>query len=1016
LDHLKEKQLAEERRRFLKHALPPEIALRRTAYDDQGKPPCDKDTRVEILKDITDWMADLSAASQNFFWLTGDPGCGKSAITASLARRYKDQNVLWAQYFINRNDAKTTDPRVYFPSIARQMSEHSSEHSSDQSVSKVIYNTLKDKPSLLDGMTTDQALLLFVEVVQVACDLDKSKPVAIFIDGLDETSRKSLEDTATIFSGLFKTLQRPNAKVFISSRTDDEITRPFYHSLRLNEDHVKHIHLDTSDPSSLEDVSTYLSRNIQRLVERWDLNWEIWPGKEGFETLCRRAAGLFIWAVTVVKFFEEQLKRSQDERLKEMLDVINEEGMDDVNKLYHTILVITYNSGYTKSTLDWEHEKFRWVVGLIVALKEPLSIGDIAALLDLRHTPASNPVNILHFVTNLRTVLVAGSDAITAETIPRLHKSFVDFITSDRADSQCRIDVPVTDGEIVKKCLRLAQRLGNSADRASLPTSIVRYAIKNWTRHLPNEGIISGVAIVGDDSEAFSKIISSAAGLRNGFMSASGDYQTHMYNPWIGLPPPIPPQFSHSSTIRGSDSGSIRGIAVSPDGQLITSASYEGTICIWDAQSRRRVGKRHTEYLESVCFSPDSRCLVSGSEDHSLRVWDCETGETIGSPLVGHTDYVKSVRADGRIIVSGSEDHTIRIWDWKTHNPVGSPIKAGESVLAVALSSNGHIAAGLANGHVCTWDVDTRDCSVMKGHTGFVWTVAFSPHDTRIASGSEDQTIRLWDAQTHQQIHVLQKYTSSIYSVVFSPDGQRIASGSGDATVRVWNFNTGQLINPPLKGHDRGVTCLTFSPDGHNIISGSADRTIRIWTTLESKQWPKLPQQVTAILLSQHSHLAIPSTISLDGNPSVISTCYSPDRTLYAASTLDGQISIWNTEQDLVWKSDASVYPIHLLRLSDSQLTVSGLDGSTSTWDLLDGKPAHPKPVTRGPQLLNKFTMSRFGIGSPTGSHPATDVLQFIPFDVDAGLWAYVDGSFVRFEGNDEESVTIISVRNLVSR
>jgi len=125
------------------------------------------------------------------------------------------------------------------------------------------------------------------------------------IDGLDETSRDSLKDTATILSKLFKELKRPNAKVFISGRTDDEITKPFYRSLQSNNDHVMHLHLDTSDPSSIEDVSKYLSKNLQCLVEEWDLNWEVWPGRERFEALCERAAGLFIWAVMVVRFFRQ---------------------------------------------------------------------------------------------------------------------------------------------------------------------------------------------------------------------------------------------------------------------------------------------------------------------------------------------------------------------------------------------------------------------------------------------------------------------------------------------------------------------------------------------------------------------------------------------------------------------------------------------------------------------------------------------------------------------------------------
>ena len=80
-------------------------------------------------------------------------------------------------------------------------------------------------------MTNDQALKLFMEVIQVAWDVEKSGSVVIVIDGLDETRRKSLEDTATIFSDLFKELHRSTARIFISSRTENEITKPFFSSL-----------------------------------------------------------------------------------------------------------------------------------------------------------------------------------------------------------------------------------------------------------------------------------------------------------------------------------------------------------------------------------------------------------------------------------------------------------------------------------------------------------------------------------------------------------------------------------------------------------------------------------------------------------------------------------------------------------------------------------------------------------------------------------------------------------------
>jgi len=1001
LHHLEEAKSAEECKRFLQQTLF-KIALSNTAYDDQGKPPCDEDTRIEILADIKRWVNDVSAGSKNFFWLTGDPGCGKSAITASLARYCKDTGTLWAQFFINRNSEATTNPRVYFPSIARQMADHTT---SDQTITKTIYEIIKRRPSVLDQITLDQALGLFVETVQAACDLDPSKIVAIVIDGLDETRRDMLQETAKIFSKLFHTLKRRNAKVFISSRTDDAIAKPFYRILRSDERHVKHVHLNTSDPSSIEDVSRYLFRNVKQLVEEWDLNWEQWPGEERLNMLCVRASGLFIWAVTVVKFFQEQLRQSEHERLNELLDVINDEGMGDVNKLYGKILEITVTYSVetnTKAQQDWEHEKFRCVVGFIVMMKEPLPVGDIGALLDLRRTPNSNPVNVVHFVTKLRTVLVAGTGIISNETIPRLHKSFAEYITSERADVQLRIVPPVVDGQLATKCLRLVCQGRGDRRGVTFPAGSLQYAIHNWTRHLPGDKISeSGIGIVGGDG--LGKILSKTAGLSAGFLSASGDYQKHMYDPKIGLP--LPAQPGHPSNIQGSHS--IWGIAVSPDGELIASGNDNGDVQIWGSRSYQPVGEpgKHGGRVRSVCFSPDSSWLVSGSRDDTVRMWDCRTGQAIGPPLLGHTDEVNSVCTDGRRIISGSNDRTIRISSCDTRRLIGAPISVGKIVCSVALSKDGRIAAGVVS-DVYVFDIETRQqIALMKGSHGVVCALAFSSDGSRIASGSWDKAIHIWDVQTGKQMQRLDGHTGRVLSVAFSPDDRWIASGSDDKTIRVWHSETGQPIGLPLTGHTGVVTSVTFLrilPDTRQLISGDLDSTIRIWILT---QWQKPSQQITTIHLSQHLDASSKDGISLEGRPSIISASYSSDGSLYAASTLDGNISVWNTDHTLLWETNISIHPIHFLHFSDRQLVLSVPDGSISYWNLsLDGKPTHKKAITRGPQVnarhLHQSTTS------------PNDTVSWLPFCFDTGLWACVDGIFIRFEGK-ERSVTIIDVGKL---
>ena len=987
MDHLKRRQLADERRQFLERALCRNV-LQDTGYNHQGKAPCDPDTRVEILGTIKEWVNDLSEESQNFFWLTGDPGSGKSAITASFARDCKNKGVLWAQFFINRNNESTTDPRFYFPSIAWQMAEHVN----GATVTVVIHEILRKKEALVDEMTFEQGLEFFVKVVQAACDLDRSTPVAIIFDGLDETSKEHLENTATIFSDLFTKLERLNAKVFISSRTDDEITKPFYGSLQRDSQHVKHRHLDTS--KSRKDVELYLRRNLEHLVKKWALDWTQWPGEEQFEKLCDRAGGLLIWAVTVVKFFRSQLERHGSERRNKLLDIFHEKGMGDVNRLYGTILTMTFESDAD----EWEYERFRWIVGFIIALKEPLTIGHLSALLDLRETPDSDPVDIPHFVTNLRTVLVAGADSVTNDTIPRLHKSFVEYITSKRVDAHFRIDVPVVDDQIATKCLRLVGRLRHVGKRALLPAESVRYAIHNWTRHLA--GSKSGVGIV-DCDEGLQRILSMTVGLRNlkGFLSASGDYRTHLYNSDIasGLPPPLP--YGHSSTIQVETA--IWAIAVSADGRLIASGGVSGVVQIWDARSHEPIGKpgKHNGIIFCVCFSPDSRWLISGSEDKSVRIWDCRTGQAIGFPLLGHTDGVRSVCIDDQNIISGSDDGTIRIWSYDTRQLVGAPIMNASDVLAVALS-NGHIAAGVGS-DVCIFNVETRQqIASMKGHSRVVWTVAFSANGHQIASGSEDRTIRIWDARTGKQMHRLDGHTDHVRSIAFSPDGQWIASGSHDKTLRMWHSGSGQLVGVPLTEHTDWVSSVTFSTDGCHIVSGSFDGTIRIWAALH--KWLKLSQQITAIHLSRHPPSSPNDRISLQGRPSVISACYSVDGSLYAASTLEGRVSIWNAERELLWEANTSVHPIHLLRFSETQLILSALDGSVSSWNLMDGKPTHAA-ISCGPQL---------NAGDINQSASSADAISWLPFDLDAGVWAYMDGCFIRFEG-EEALVTIIDVGDL---
>jgi WD40 repeat protein len=119
------------------------------------------------------------------------------------------------------------------------------------------------------------------------------------------------------------------------------------------------------------------------------------------------------------------------------------------------------------------------------------------------------------------------------------------------------------------------------------------------------------------------------------------------------------------------------------------------------------------------------------------------------------------------------------------------------------------------------WDAETgEEQAALKGHDDWVSSVAFSPDGKRVVSGSRDQTIRIWDAETGEEQAALKGHDRWVNSVAFSPDGKRVVSGSGDQTIRIWDAETGEE-QAALKGHDRWVSSVAFSPDGKRVVSGS---------------------------------------------------------------------------------------------------------------------------------------------------------------------------------------------------
>jgi len=116
----------------------------------------------------------------------------------------------------------------------------------------------------------------------------------------------------------------------------------------------------------------------------------------------------------------------------------------------------------------------------------------------------------------------------------------------------------------------------------------------------------------------------------------------------------------------------------------------------------------------------------------------------------------------------------------------------------------------------------------LEGHESPVTSVAWSPDGRRVATGSWDNTARIWDATTGDVVRALEGHGGYVYSVAWSPDGRRVATGSTDRTARIWDATTGEVVHV-LEGHEDWVRSVAWSPDGTRLATGSEDETARIW-------------------------------------------------------------------------------------------------------------------------------------------------------------------------------------------
>lgn len=212
------------------------------------------------------------------------------------------------------------------------------------------------------------------------------------------------------------------------------------------------------------------------------------------------------------------------------------------------------------------------------------------------------------------------------------------------------------------------------------------------------------------------------------------------------------------------------------------------------------------------------------------------------------------------------------------------------------------------------------DVQTYKEHSDKVWSVAFSPDKKTFASGSRDQTIKIWNWPTMKLVASLEKgHSHSILSLAFTPDGRQLASGGADTRMNLWKPRTSQIIY--TRWHAKPVGAVAISPDAKILATGSDDKSIKVFNLENGAQW---------------LDYMLPGTNSAHSS-SVYALAFSPDSKTLVTGSADNTMKIW----DLVSRKPPQVIKGHsdavdsLAISPDGQLLVSGSwDKTIKVWNL----------------------------------------------------------------------------------
>lgn len=274
-------------------------------------------------------------------------------------------------------------------------------------------------------------------------------------------------------------------------------------------------------------------------------------------------------------------------------------------------------------------------------------------------------------------------------------------------------------------------------------------------------------------------------------------------------------------------SSSVNTVTISPDGQHLLTGSQDLTAKIWDLKGNLLHDfTGHTDELHTVAYLPDGKRILTAGKDRTVRLWDVESGRLI-KILPGHTQAIGDLTCspDGKWIVTAEHNGVIHLWDGN-----GNPVKTWTAhnkkrITSVQFSPDSRkFVTGSRDSTAVIWDLEGRPLQKIK-NDAWINCIAFSPDGHYLYTGGREYKVKRWNLDGALD-KVYYGHTEEVYALSFGPAGDRFATGSWDNSAKIWDTSGVVLCNIPQQD---AIFDVAISPKGDYLVTASRDNITRAY-------------------------------------------------------------------------------------------------------------------------------------------------------------------------------------------